>query len=235
VNPDRTDPLDVAGDLRSRILAAVRAEPAPTRHATLLRNALLLAAGGAVALAIFSCMEGVRVYERPTLLVVATSSGWFLAAAVATRIAFARGRSMLGRPTAWLVALVVGAPFLLLAWKLAVTAPFGTSMMAWWGDKLGLRCLGWNVVIGLVLLAVLTAARRRSDPLRPGITGAALGMAAGIAGGFFIDLWCPVAHVGHLLLGHILPLVLLAALGALAGRRFIRLGNRIERPASIRS
>jgi hypothetical protein len=117
--PDRTDPGEAAGDMKSRILAAVRAEPAPTRRATLLRNALLLAAGGAVALAIFFWFHGVRVYERPTLLVVATSSGWFFAAAVATQIAFARGRSMLGRPTAWLVALVVGAPFLLLAWKVA--------------------------------------------------------------------------------------------------------------------
>jgi len=67
--------------------------------------------------------------------------------------------------------------------------------------------------------------------LRPGITGAALGMAAAIAAGGLVDLWCPVAHVEHLLLGHILPLVLLAALGALAGRRFIRLGSRSEPPA----
>ena len=127
--PDRTDPGEAAGDLKSRIVAAVRAEPAPTRRATLLRNALLLAAGGAVALAIFVLRGGVRVYDRPTLLVVATSSGWFIAAAVAMRMAFARGRSMLGRPTAWLVALVVGAPFLLLAWKVAVTAPCGAPMI----------------------------------------------------------------------------------------------------------
>jgi hypothetical protein len=230
--PERTDPLDVVGDLRSRILEAVRAEPAPTRRAMLLRNALLLAAGGAVALAIFFFYyDGVRVYERPTLLVVATSSGWFLAAAVAVRIAFARGHSMFGRPTAWLVALVVGAPFLLLAWKVAVTAPFGATMMAKWELRTGYRCLGMTLGIGLVLLAAFTAARRRSDPLRPGITGAALGMAAGIAAGGLVDLWCPVAHVDHLLLGHILPLVVLAAVGALAGRRFVRLGSRIGRPA----
>jgi hypothetical protein len=228
---DLTDPLEAAGDVKSRILAAVRAEPAPTRRATLLRNALLLAAGGAAALAIFVCIGGVRVYARPSLLVAATSAGWFVAAAVATRIAFARGRSMLGRPTAWLVALVVGAPLLLLVWKLAVTVPFGQQMMVWWDDKKGYRCLGMSLGIGFVLLAVFTAARRRSDPLRPGITGAALGMAAGIAAGGLVDLWCPVAHVNHLLLGHILPLILLAVLGAVAGRLFIRLGNRIKRPA----
>ena len=231
MSSDRTDPLEAAGDLKSRILAAVRAEPVPARRATLLRNALLLAAGGAVALAIFILRGGVRVYERPTLLVVATSAGWFIGAAVATRIAFARGRSMLGRPTAWLVALVVGAPFLLLAWKVAVTAPFGPEMMVCWNDKPGFKCLWLDLGIGIVLLAAFTAARRRSDPLRPGITGAALGMAAAIAAGGLVDLWCPVAHVEHLLLGHILPLVLLAALGALAGRRFIRLGSRSEPPA----
>lgn len=230
--PDPTDRLDAAGDLKSRILAAVRAEPAPVRRATLLRNALLLAAGGAVALAIFFLYcDGMHVYARPTLLVVLTSSGWFLAAAVAMRISFARGRSMLGRPTAWLVALVVGAPLLLLAWKVAVTAPFGAQMMACWEGRLGNRCLGMDLGIGIVLLAAFTAARRRSDPLRPGITGAALGTAAGIAAGVLVDLWCPVADVAHLLRGHILPLVLLAALGALVGRRFIRLGNRVEQPA----
>jgi hypothetical protein len=228
---DLTNPLEAAGDVKSRILAAVRAEPAPTRRATLLRNALLLAAGVAAALAIFFCKGGVRVYARPSLLVAATSAGWFVAAAVATRIAFARGRSMLGRPTAWLVALVVGAPLLLLAWKLAVTVPFGQQMMVWWDDKEGYRCLGMSLGIGFVLLAVFTAARRRSDPLRPGITGAALGMAAGIAAGGLVDLWCPVAHYKHLLRGHILPLILLAVLGAVAGRLFIRLGNRIKRPA----
>jgi len=229
--PDRTDSLEAAGELKSRILAAVRARPAPTRRALLLQNGLLLAAGVAVALAVFFYFDGVRVYARPTLLVAVTSSGWFVAAVVATRIAFSRGRSMLGRPTAWLVALVVGAPILLLAWKLAVTAPFGPQMMVWWDDKPGYLCLEMNLGIGFVLLAVFTAARRRSDPLRPGITGAALGMAAGIAAGVLVDLWCPVAHVEHLLRGHILPLVLLAALGALLGRCFIRLGNRIERPA----
>jgi hypothetical protein len=232
VIPERTDLLVCAGDLKSRVLAAVRAEPAPTRRATLLRNVLLLAAGGAVALAMFFVWyDGMHVYERPTLLVVLTSSGWFLAAAVAIRIAFARGRSMLGRPTAWLVALVVGAPFLLLAWKVAVTAPFGAQMMVCWDGRPGVRCLKMTLAIGVVLLAAFTAARRRSDPLRPGITGAALGMAAGIAAGVLVDLWCPIADIEHLLLGHILPLVLLAALGALAGRSFIRLGSRIERPA----
>jgi hypothetical protein len=80
-----------------------------------------------------------------------------------------------------------------------------------------------NVGIGLALLVVFLAARRRTDPLRPGIVGAALGMAAGLCAGTLIDLWCPVAHLQHLLIGHILPLIVLAAIGWLAGRRVVRL------------
>ena len=224
MNTNRSDSLDVSGDLKSRIFAAIRAEPAPTRQATRLRNALLLASGAAVALVIFRLCGGMHREERPTPLVLATCAGWIVAAAVATRIALARGRSTLGRATAWLVALLVVAPFALLAWKVAVTMPFGPEMSVERQGRPGWRCLGVSVAVGVPLLAVFTAARRRTDPLRPGITGAALGTAAGVAAGSLVDLWCPIAYVPHLLLGHILPLVVLALLGALAGRRFVRLG-----------
>ena len=32
-----------------------------------------------------------------------------------------------------------------------------------------------------------------------------------------VDLWCPVAYVGHLLLGHVLPIAVFATIGAAAG------------------
>jgi hypothetical protein len=43
-----------------------------------------------------------------------------------------------------------------------------------------------------------------------------------------MDLWCPVAHPQHLLLGHLLPIAALAALGAWAGHRW--LGLKIALP-----
>jgi hypothetical protein len=217
------DPPGLSVAVKHRVLAAVRAEPAPTRSDALRRNMAWLASGVLVALAIFFRAGGVRPFDRPLLLILATSLGWFVAACVSLQLAFVRGRSMLGRPSAWLLALIVGAPFLLLAWKVGVTRPFGPAMSVEWHWRQGWRCCALNVGIGLALLVVFLAARRRTDPLRPGIVGAALGMAAGLCAGTLIDLWCPVAHLQHLLIGHILPLIVLAAIGWLAGRRVVRL------------
>jgi hypothetical protein len=36
-----------------------------------------------------------------------------------------------------------------------------------------------------------------------------------------VDLWCPVGHFGHLLVGHVLPIALLVVGGALLGRRYV--------------
>ena len=55
-------------------------------------------------------------------------------------------------------------------------------------------------------------------PLSAGCTGACAWVAA--------DLWCPVAYVPHLLLGHILPLFVLAGAGALLGRTLLSLRHR---------
>jgi hypothetical protein len=33
-----------------------------------------------------------------------------------------------------------------------------------------------------------------------------------------VDLWCPVAYLPHLLLGHVLPLALAVGAGAMLGR-----------------
>jgi hypothetical protein len=214
---------ELPADLKARVLLAVQAEPTPTQAARRRQAVVLLTIGAAISLATFVCAGGVRCYERPPLLVFVTAFGWLAATIIALAIAFARGRSPLGRPTTWLLALVVAAPVLLLAWKVAVTLPFGPESMVYWDEKLGFRCLELSLGTGLPLLVALAFARRRSVPVRPGLTGAALGMAAGIAAGSLVDLWCPVGYLPHLLLGHILPLVVLAGLGALLGRRLIRL------------
>jgi hypothetical protein len=49
--------------------------------------------------------------------------------------------------------------------------------------------------------------------------GVALGVATGAAAAALVDLWCPVGHVPHLLIGHVAPILLLGGLGALVGAR----------------
>jgi hypothetical protein len=41
-----------------------------------------------------------------------------------------------------------------------------------------------------------------------------------------VDLWCPVAYVPHLVLGHLLPLFVLAGAGALLGQALLSLLRR---------
>ena len=211
----------LAPDLKSRVLAAVQAEPAPTQTAVRQRGWLTLAISAAITLAIFVQFGGIRTYGRPGLLVVWTCLGWSVATSAAAALAVARGRSMLGRSTVSLVMLIVATPLALLAWKVAVTVPFGPRMIAPWPGRPGFRCLGLSLAMAAPLLVALVVMRRGSDPVHPGIAGAALGITAGVAAGTFVDLWCPIAYLPHVLLGHILPLLVVATFGAWAGRRLI--------------
>jgi hypothetical protein len=58
--------------------------------------------------------------------------------------------------------------------------------------------------------------------MSPTATGAAFGAGAGLGSALLIDLWCPVSYLPHLLVGHVLPIALLAAAGAAIGRRILR-------------
>jgi len=210
-----------APDLKQRVLAAVRTEPAPTRAAVRRRGWVTFAVSVAVALAIFAWAGGVQIYDRPASLIVWTSVGWIVAASAAAALGVARGRSALGRSTASLVTLIVALPVVLLAWKIGVTLPFGPEMMAPWPGRPGFRCLRLSLATAAPFLVAFVVMRRRSDPVHPGIAGAVLGITAGVAAGSLVDLWCPIAYLPHLLLGHILPLVVVALVGAWAGRRFL--------------
>jgi hypothetical protein len=199
----------------------VQTEPAPTQSAVRQHGWLTFAICAAIALAIFAEAGGLRTYGRPGLLVVWTCVGWIVAASAAAALGVARGRSMLGRPTASLVTLIIALPLALLAWKIGVTLPFGPQMTAPWPGRPGFRCLGLSLAMAAPLLVALVVIRRRSDPVHPGIAGAVLGITAGVAAGTLVDLWCPIAHLPHVLLGHILPLLVVALVGAWAGRRLL--------------
>jgi hypothetical protein len=213
---------DPAPDLKRRVLAAVRAEPAPTHRAVRQRAWLVLGTGAAIAFAIFVHFGGVRPYERPAWLVVWTCLGWSAAASAAAWIGMARGRSMLGRTTTALITMMVAIPATVFAWKIGVTLLFAPHMMEPWPSRPGLRCLGLSIAMAFPLLLAFVMLRRRSDPVHPGLAGGALGITAGVFAGTLVDLWCPIAYVPHVLVGHILPLVVVAAFGAWAGRHLLR-------------
>jgi hypothetical protein len=230
----------VSAALRMRVLAAAAAEASPTRSEIKRRGiflGMIAAASGMGAFMIFAGLVSggtlVRLggevapqqhLERSLWLVSTTAGGALAFAATALWLALGRGRSMLGRSRRWLLYGSVLIPIGLLAWKVGWSMAFGDEMMAW-PERLGLRCLWLSVVVAVGPLLAFVA-MRQSAPLRPALNGTVMGLAAGACAWVAVDLWCPVAYLPHLLLGHVLPLFVLAGAGALLGQAVLSLRRR---------
>jgi len=83
-------------------------------------------------------------------------------------------------------------------------------------------CLAMAAMVATVGLSALVAAFRYAVPVAPRARGAALGAAAGAWAGLAMHLRCPSAAPLHILLGHAVPIALVALLGALVAPRFVR-------------
>jgi hypothetical protein len=201
-------PPEPPPDLRDKVFEAIGRSPALLRRQVRLNEFGLLTAAG------------IRTGPRPTPLIIATAVGSATIAAASLWVAVARGKSMVGRPRAWLLATIVLAPACYLAWKVASTAPFPVMSDRWPG-RVGLKCFGLCLLFSVPPLATLFYLRRGSDPVHPQALGAAYGAAVGACATLLVDLWCPVAYVPHLLLGHTLPVALLSLIGAWLGHRFL--------------
>jgi hypothetical protein len=208
-------PAQVADGLRAQVLAAVEDVPALTRNELRLRAAWLAGAAAIASLTVFLVAGGVRSAPRPPLLVVATATGTAGLAALALLLAAWSGRRT-SRPRAALWAALALLPAGLLLWKTGLSAFFDGMLVAW-PERIGYRCLRLSLLMGAGPLAAALFALRESDPVHPFTRGAALGAAAGLAAAVLVDLWCPVAYLPHLLLGHLVPIAALAALGTAGG------------------
>jgi hypothetical protein len=216
----------LAPDLKRRVLAAAVSETSPTRRQRATRSAIVAASALAVPLLLFALIGGPRVGPRPLGLVAMTALGTASIAALALFLALGRGPSMLGRSTRRLLATAAIVPVAFLIWKAASSAGV-PHMMDPWPTRSGLRCFALTALFAAWPVATLVWDRRGSDPIHPRALGLALGVAAGAGAVALVDLWCPVAHVPHLLVGHVAPMLLLGGLGALVGAR--ALGVRAAR------
>jgi hypothetical protein len=146
--------------------------------------------------------------------------GWLGVAGVAFWAGFSRGTSPLGRPRIWFLGIAIGTPVILLAFMfgLSVLLPDAPRFFA---ERIGFRCAALTMADGVPILLALAWMRRGSDPVHPVSAGAALGAACGAAAGVMVEGWCPVANLLHVVLGHVGPIVVLAALGAALGNVLI--------------
>jgi hypothetical protein len=215
-----------SAELRARVLAEAARIPSPTR-VEYKRRVLLVAGIGAVAtVALFMGMGGMSAGTRPVELIAFTVGFGLVAVAVLTRLSSSRsgegGASMLGRPRSVLLSAVVGcAPVLAIVAVLAA-ALWPEAAAPHVGGGVHLACGAMSVLQGALPLVVLIVPRRGTDPVHPAVTGAALGMTAGAWTVVMAYLRCPHAAAMHCVLAHVVPTLILTALGAVLGWVFLR-------------
>ncbi len=211
-----------SADLRARILAEAAKTPAPTRKDHRLRIGLLSTVGAVMTSALFFGMGGVVRGSRPMELIAFTVGAALFGALVLTRVSGGTGGSMLGRPRpVLLLAAVIGAP-LLACFALAAATLWPEQALEDVPGHAHLACGVITLAQGAIPLVLLVWPRRGTDPVHPALTGAALGMAAGAWTAMMAALRCPHVPAAHCIIAHVLPTVILTALGAVLGHILLR-------------
>jgi hypothetical protein len=208
-------------DAKTRLLEAVAREPSPARAEVQRRDAVRLTVGVGAALLLLIAFGGIHVASRPQGLVVGSVLAWSGVAVVVSALVMHRGRSMLGVPRRWLACAAVGViPLLAAAW---FVLPWPTDQRHALADDA--VCFAISLVLAAGPLFALLGLRPEGDPVKPAVTGAAMGAAAGAWGAVFIDLHCEVVSSGHVLLGHLLPCLAMVLVGAAWGGSVLRVGR----------
>src|ERR1041385_4081723 len=171
--------VELPSDLKARILKQARERPAPTRATETRRAWILVASSLVMALAIFLLRGGIRVTGRPVALIVGTSLGTAVIAAVGTWVALGRRRSMLGRSSVALCVMALVTPIALVFWKVVWSAQFPGGLEPW-PDRIGFRCCNLSLLMGALPLVALLFTRRGTDPIHPRIAGLSAGASVGL-------------------------------------------------------
>ncbi len=207
---------DPSSDLRARVLDEARAHPSPTRSA-LVKQRAVAAMIGLVWICGFASFGRVR----PDAAGVVVLAVWIAGALVASGYALFTPKSSLGRPRLALALLgpLVGAVVLSAAY---VAAPIlgGHSDAHHTGAGL---CWLLSMGIAVVPLALGLWVERRSDPIAPGASGAAIGAIAGAWGGVAMSFVCGRSEPAHVLAGHVLSLLAVVVLASVVGKRVLML------------
>jgi hypothetical protein len=217
-------------DLPASLLASIERTPSPTRRSARAYQWLVLPVSAVVAAALYAAYDGPEQGRggRDTWFYVASAMTWATVAVLSLRGALGRGAGASWRSRTALLACAVGTPAMLFGAMIALGS-LDPAMMEIHPEKWGRMCLPLTLAAASLPLLALTYARRESDPVHPAMSGAALGSACGAAAGVMVELWCPVSTVRHIAIGHILPILLLALMGAIMGTQLLGLSGRPRR------
>jgi hypothetical protein len=155
---------------------------------------------------------------RPIAFTTGIATGALLLALATAEVGWWRGKSLVGRSASAFALVSLVTPIATYVWLLSFHARYVEPM-----PRLGLRCFALTFASGGPLLAAALYLRMRTLVRAHGASGAALGTVAGAFAGVVVDLWCPLTGSAHVLVGHVLPIVLLTACGALLGRLLLGL------------
>ena len=128
-----------------------------------------------------------------------------------------------GQYRSWPMVALLAAPVLLvIAAMLEMSLiPSGDRVPKMIGTN-NMLCLLAIPAIGLPPLAVFLAALKHSAPVRPGVAGAVAGLFAGGIAAFFYGMHCIDDSPLFVIIWYTLAIAILAAIGAVAGRRILR-------------
>jgi hypothetical protein len=201
----RTD--DLIADLAGRA-TPVRPLPPPFMRAS---GWLVLAAACAAAgVMVFGARADVMVrLTQPDYLSIAVLAASLsaIAAAVSLLLAIPGAER---RPLLRMTALAIfGVWTAASAWGV-LRAGRGLPVVA---DPHWPVCFGRVALVALLPAVVLFVMARRGTPLRPGWTAAMAAVAAASAAALAVQLACPLDDAGHAFLGHLVPVMAMAATG----------------------
>lgn len=215
-----------AGDeeLPPALRAALAADAGPVTAFDARRRALpALAAAALVAVAAVVVMPRADLAHQPMARVavglVAATSGVLGSLALLLH-GGSRGLGVSARAR-WVFVAAALAAF--AAVTALVTVPVEGSVeltgAAAWQARVG--CALHGTLFAAVVGTLVFYGARRSAAVSPTAAGAVAGLAAGFVGALAQHLHCPVMDLDHTLVAHVAPLVVGAAAGALAGRRWL--------------
>ena len=133
---------------------------------------------------------------------------------------------MLGRPTAWRIVVVALTPVALLGAALVASVVWPETTVGHDVPEDLVSCFVFTPLFALGPLVAFALVRRGSDPVAPGLSGAAIGAAAGAWGAVAMTLHCRHVTPLHVALGHIAPVVGVAILGVLVGQQVVAIRTK---------
>jgi hypothetical protein len=221
--------MQAISDPKARLLRHIARTPSSTRPVARARAWLVLPSAAVVAGALYFAFDGVEHGRgRPSWFYLACALSWAAVAALSMWGALGHGAQASWRSRWALTAVALGTPaaLLVVTFALAAVSPEGHRSV----EPGSLRCLALTLAAAVTPLVALLRVRRRSDPVHPVATGAALGSACGASAGVMVELWCPVMTPAHVAVGHVLPIAVLMLVGTVLGRRSLAV-RRLRSPA----